>query len=76
MSDDDTESTVSDLVAVAVRTAKMLAEAGHPEWAENCHVTIGQDGRVGISCRGRTDGARHDDLVKAVSLDPEFEEAT
>lgn len=70
------DTTIAELLALIDRTKKSLCEAGKPELAEHCHVTLLASGEARLTFTPvEPAGSNHSVVAKALSIDPEFEYA-
>ena len=70
-------TTIDSLLALLQRQKAALCEGGRPDLAERAHIVIREDGlKLSFAPEPPTRN-RHDPVVlKAMSLDPEFEATT
>ena len=66
--------TVEDLAALVHRTKTALAEGGRPDLANRCNALVDEHGAVRLCFNEITTLGEHaPEVLKAISIDPDFE---
>lgn len=79
LSDAHLNTTVADLMELVKRQKQLLSEGGRPDLAERCKLLLHEDGQMSLTFpapKRRASRRSAPEVVKALSLDPKFEEVT